>query len=76
MLPTPSPGAPPLTASLHEHLHLAATGQPDFPGAFVGHAEIQQLRRAGFPGLQGRVGDRALDAAAATEPSLPSCRTA
>ena len=63
---------------LHEHLHLAAAGQPDFPGALVGDAEIQQLRRAGRDRLLRRIGDRALDAAAATpsRPCLPDLVTA
>ena len=51
---------------LHEHLHFAAAGQPDLPGAFVGDAEIQQLRHARPASSSCRgVRDGALDAAAA-----------
>src|SRR6202041_680058 len=59
--PAASPPGPPsigktVPASrhlLHEHLCFAAAGQPDLPRAFVGDAEIEQLRQPGFDRLTG-----------------------
>src|SRR5882724_11879323 len=45
-------------------LQLAAAGQPDLPGLFVGDAEIEQARLAVGNGLLRLLDDGALDAAA------------